>query len=81
MLRGDSEKDRLAAAAFLGQIGKDALPALMEVLPTALRNNGSASTWPAAERTFAVVAVDVMRAIVANDGGASENFVNATMLQ
>src|SRR5947207_3275913 len=45
-LQASDEPTRLAAAAALGQIGKDALPALMAAIPEYMRHNAASNSWP-----------------------------------
>jgi hypothetical protein len=63
-LQAGDEPARLAAAAALGQIGKDALPHLMATIPENLRHNAESNAWPAAQRDFAIVLTDIIRAIL-----------------
>ncbi|UWU80781.1 hypothetical protein N2603_20635 [Bradyrhizobium huanghuaihaiense] len=66
-LQSNDEPTRLTAAGTLGQIGKDALPALMAAIPQFLRRNPEPSTWPPTQRDVAIVLTDVIRAIISDD--------------
>jgi hypothetical protein len=66
-LQSNDEPTRLTAASTLGQIGKDALPALMAAIPQLLRRNAEPSTWPSTQRDVAIVLTDVIRAILSDD--------------
>jgi hypothetical protein len=77
-LQAGDEPARLAAAAALGQIGKDALPHLMATIPENLRHNAESNAWPAAQRDFAIVLTDVIRAILSDDRQAVLRFRQCT---
>jgi hypothetical protein len=62
-MRAGDEPSRLAAAASLVQIGKDALPALMAAIPEPMRHNAESNAWP--QKDFATALAEVIRAIVA----------------
>jgi hypothetical protein len=65
-LQASDEPTHLAAAAALGQIGKDALPALMAAVPENMRvHNAESNAWPAVN--FGIVLTDVIRAILSGD--------------
>jgi hypothetical protein len=66
-LHATDEPTRLAAAAALGQIGKDAMPALMAAIPEYMRHDAESNAWPAVQRDFAIVLTDVIRAILSGD--------------
>jgi hypothetical protein len=68
----------LAAAAALGQIGKDALPALMAAIPEYMRHNAESNAWPEKERDFAIVVTDVIRVILSGDHRAILRFRECT---
>jgi hypothetical protein len=77
-LGASDEPRRLAAAAVLSQIGKDALPALMGAIPQNMRHNAESNSWPAMQRDFAIVLTDVIRAILAGDRQAILRFRQCT---
>jgi hypothetical protein len=77
-LQASDEPTRLAAATALGQIGKDALPALMAAIPEHMRHNAESSAWPAVQRDFAIVLTDVIRAILSGDRQAILRFRQCT---
>jgi hypothetical protein len=75
-LHAIDEPTHLAAAAALGQIGKDALPALMAAIPEYMRHN--ADSMRGRQRDFAIVLTDVIRAILSGDHGAILRFRECT---
>jgi hypothetical protein len=77
-LHGSDDASRLAAAAALGQIGRAALPALMAAIPENMRHNAGANAWPPAQRDFAIVLTDVIRAILSGDSQAILRFRDCT---
>ena len=77
-LQATDDKARLAVAAALGQIGKDALPALMAAISESMHHNAQPSKWPAAERDFAILLTDVTRAILSGDRQAILRFRQCT---
>jgi hypothetical protein len=77
-LHASDEPTHLAAAAALGQIGKDALPALMAAIPDNMRHNAESNAWPAAQRDFAIVLTDVIRVILSGDRQAILRFRECT---
>ena len=77
-LHASDEPTRLAAAAQLGQIGRGALPPLMAAIPEDMRHNAGANAWPPAQRDFAIVLTDVIRAILAGDSQAILRFRDCT---
>jgi hypothetical protein len=77
-LHAIDEPTRLAAAAALGQIGKDAMPALMAAIPEYMRHDAESNAWPAVQRDFAIVLTDVIRAILSGDRQAILRFRECT---
>jgi len=77
-LRATDEPTRLAAAAALGQVGRDALPELIAVIPENMRHDAQADTWPAAQRDFAIILTDVIRAILSDNPAAILRFRQCT---
>jgi hypothetical protein len=77
-LQSNDEPTRLTAAGTLGQIGKDALPALMAAIPQFLRRNAEPSTWPSTQRDVAIVLTDVIRVILSNDSPSILRFRQCT---
>lgn len=75
-LQAKDEKSRLAAAATLAQIGKDALPALMAAIPDTMQHNAQSETWP--QKDVAVALAEVTRAILAGDRQAILRFRQCT---
>jgi hypothetical protein len=77
-LQAVDEPNQLAAAAALGQIGKDALPALMATIPQYMRHNTESNAWPTEQRNSAIVLTDVIRAILSGDNQAILRFRECT---
>jgi hypothetical protein len=77
-LQASDEPTRLTAAATLGLIGKDALPAMMAAIPEYMRRNTQSNEWPPVQRDIAIVLTDVVRAILAGDRQAILRFRECT---
>jgi hypothetical protein len=75
-LQAKDEKSRLAAAATLAQIGKDALPALMAAIPATMQHDAQSEAWP--QKDAAIALAEVMRAILAGDRQAILRFRQCT---